>query len=86
VAHEALTALIPILFDRNAIDAITADVDPRNLASLRLLTSLGFEETDRAARTIRVGDDWQDSVYLALQRPAPRRDGFRLCCIGRCRP
>jgi ribosomal protein S18 acetylase RimI-like enzyme len=52
-----------------AMDAITADVDPRNVASLRLLARLGFEETGRAARTCQVGDEWQDSVYLALRRP-----------------
>jgi ribosomal-protein-alanine N-acetyltransferase len=69
LARDALMALIPVLFARNAIDAITADVDPRNVASLRLLARLGFEETGRAARTCQVGDEWQDSVYLALRRP-----------------
>ena len=70
LAREALTALIPALFARHPIDALTADVDPRNAASLRLLARLGFEETARAARTWHVGDEWQDSVYLALRRPA----------------
>jgi RimJ/RimL family protein N-acetyltransferase len=69
LAREALSALIPALFARHAIDAITADVEPRNAASLRLLARLGFEETGRAARTYQVGDQWQDSVYLALRRP-----------------
>lgn len=71
LAREALTALIPVLFARHAIDAITADVDPRNAASLRLLARLGFEETGRVARTCQVGGEWQDSVYLALRRPRP---------------
>ena len=69
LAREAMTALIPALFARHPIDALTADVDPRNTASLRLLARLGFEETGRAARTCQVGDEWQDSVYLALRRP-----------------
>lgn len=69
LAREALTALIPHIFARHPIAAITADVDPRNAASLKLLARLGFEETGRAARTMQIGDEWQDSVYLALRRP-----------------
>jgi len=71
LAREALGALIPHIFARHPIAAITADVDPRNAASLKLLARLGFTETGRAARTCQVGDEWQDSVYLALERPAP---------------
>ena len=70
LAREALTAVVAHVFAGFAIEAITADVDPRNVASLRLLDRLGFVETHRAARTWRVGDEWCDSVYLALSRPA----------------
>ena len=45
---------------------LTADVDPRNSASLRLLQRCGFEETHRAQRTWQVGEEWCDSVYLRL--------------------
>ena len=45
---------------------LTADVDPRNLASLRLLERHGFTETHREARTFQIGDEWCDSVYLAV--------------------
>jgi hypothetical protein len=34
------------------------------------LAKLGFVETHRAPRTWLVGEEWCDSVYLALQRPA----------------
>jgi RimJ/RimL family protein N-acetyltransferase len=70
LAREALAAVIERLFARYPIDAVTADVDPRNLASLNLLKGLGFAETGRAARTWQVGEEWCDSVYLALRRPA----------------
>ena len=70
LAHEALGAVIAHLFATHPLDRLTADVDPRNTASLRLLTRLGFAETGRAARTWRVGDEWCDSIYLALSRPA----------------
>ena len=45
---------------------LTADVDPRNGASLRLLTNSGFVETGRAARTWHIAGEWCDSVYLEL--------------------
>lgn len=69
LAHEALSVAIPHAFDTLSIDRLVADVDPRNAASLRLLGRLGFRETGRAERTIRVGEEWCDSVYLELPRP-----------------
>lgn len=69
LAREALSAVIPHLFEAHPIPAVTADVDPRNRASLALLASLGFQETGRASGTCRVGDELCDSVYLALPRP-----------------
>jgi RimJ/RimL family protein N-acetyltransferase len=68
LAAEALGAIIPRVFDRFPIPALIADVDPRNAACLGLLARLGFQETHRARRTWLVGDEWCDSVYLALQR------------------
>ncbi len=68
LAREALEAVIPHLFSRFPIEAVTADVDPRNAASLGLLKSLGFVETGRGKGTWQVGDELCDSVYLALPR------------------
>ncbi len=70
LAHEALSAVVGHLFATRPLDALTADVDPRNAPSLRLLARLGFVETGRAERTWRVGEDWCDSVYRTLPRPA----------------
>lgn len=69
LAREAVAAVIDHVFAQFDIPAITADVDPRNAASLRMLGRLGFVETHRATRTIRVGDAWCDSIYLARPRP-----------------
>lgn len=66
---EALGAAVRHAFAALPVDRLTADVDPRNAAMLRLLARLGFVETGRAARTVRLGDEWCDSVYLALDRP-----------------
>ncbi|MBE2277748.1 MAG: GNAT family N-acetyltransferase [Rhodobacteraceae bacterium] len=67
---EALAALIPHLFAAHPIPALTAEVDPRNAASRALLARFGFRETHRAERTMKWRDEWCDSLYLALPRPA----------------
>jgi ribosomal-protein-alanine N-acetyltransferase len=68
LAREALIPIIAHVFATFAIDAIAAEADPRNHASLGLMKSLGFIETGRAERTWKIGEEWCDSVYLALQR------------------
>jgi ribosomal-protein-alanine N-acetyltransferase len=74
-AQEALSLVIDRGFGVHGLAKIEADVDPRNLASLKLLRRLGFQETGRKERTWLIGDQWCDSVYLALDaagwRPAP---------------
>lgn len=69
IATEAARAVIDYLFGATAIDRLTADVDPRNTASLRVLAKLGFAVTGTATNTFLLGDEWCDSVYLALPRP-----------------
>ncbi|QHL90827.1 GNAT family N-acetyltransferase [Sphingomonas changnyeongensis] len=71
LAGEAVAAVIDRAFAVHRLPRITADVDPRNTASLRLLARLGFVETGRASRTLRLGDEWCDSVYLELAAPGP---------------
>jgi [ribosomal protein S5]-alanine N-acetyltransferase len=69
LAHEAMAAVIDHLFAEHDLDALTAEADPRNAASLRLLGKLGFVESGRAERTLKWRDEWCDSVYLAMRRP-----------------
>ena len=66
IAAEALRAVIAFGFDVRRLDRITADVDPDNSASLRLLAKLGFVETGRAQNTFKIGKTWVHSVYLSL--------------------
>lgn len=68
-ATEASRAFIEYAFRNTAATELLADVDPRNAASLRVLDRLGFKETGRAERTFLLGEEWCDSVYLALPRP-----------------
>lgn len=65
---EALEAVIEHLFATHAMEQLTAEADPRNAACLGLLARLGFVETHRVARTMQWGDEWCDSVFLALPR------------------
>ncbi len=67
LAGEALRAVLARAFEVHALPAIDADVDPRNVACLRLLTRLGFREIGRRERSWLVGDIWCDSVDLRLE-------------------
>lgn len=72
LAFEAMTAVIAhVEAEHPALPELTAEVDPRNAASLRLLDRLGFCETHRAERTLLWKDEWCDSVYLARPRGGP---------------
>ena len=68
-ATEASRAFISYVFGNGLASELQADVDPRNIASLRVLARLGFTETGRAERTFLLGDEWCDSIYLKLSRP-----------------
>ena len=67
-ATEALTAFIVHAF-AGFTGHLTADVDPRNEASLTLLARAGFRVSGYGEKTWHVADEWCDSVYLRLDRP-----------------
>ena len=69
LATEASRGFIDYIFAKPEVAELTADVDPRNVASLGVLGKLGFVVTGTAEKTFRLGDEWCDSVYLALKRP-----------------
>jgi RimJ/RimL family protein N-acetyltransferase len=68
LAREALEPLIARAFTLYGQERLTADVDPRNVGSIRLLERLGFAETHRAEKTWLIAGAWCDSVYFALER------------------
>ena len=68
LAQEAVGATIDHLFQTTDHDEATADVDPSNSASIRLLERLGFRKTGFAERTWNVGGAWFDSLYYGLRR------------------
>jgi len=65
-ASEAMTAFIEHRRKMGATE-LTADVDPRNLSSIMLLTRHGFLEIGRAKGTWQVGDELCDSIYYRLE-------------------
>jgi len=67
-AGEAIAAMIDQAFATQDWDEITADIDPRNRASGKLLQRLGFRPTAYAERTFCIGGEWSDSQYFALSR------------------
>ncbi|MCO6382063.1 GNAT family N-acetyltransferase [Oceanicola sp. 502str15] len=70
-ATEALTALCAEAFARHpACAALTADIDPRNIGSARVLEKCGFTVTHHAANTFCINGEWSDSTYYCLPRPA----------------
>lgn len=68
-ATEALRPILDRAFAVHGLASVFADVDPRNAASLALLTRLGFRETGRAEKTYEIAGQWVDSVYLTLESP-----------------
>lgn len=70
LAHEACAAVIDHVFATRPVQALSADVDPRNAASIRLLARLGFERTGFAERTFEINGAWADSAYYTLSRAA----------------
>ena len=68
IMSEALQTLLPYYFNHLGYTRITADVDPRNTASLGLLAKFGFVVTGEQERTVLLGTEWADSVYLELTR------------------
>ncbi|MEM7210484.1 MAG: GNAT family N-acetyltransferase [Pseudomonadota bacterium] len=78
IGTEAASAVISHGFATLGLDRVTADVDPRNAASISLLTALGFVETGRASGTLQLGEELCDSIYFAVTRQAwqARSDGL----------
>lgn len=74
IATETLNTILPGAFNKfPQIKQITAEIDPRNIASHQVLLRQGFYEIGRAERTLQVAGEWCDSVYFALDRPANDR-------------
>ena len=59
--------LLPYFLHSAGFEKITADVDPRNEASLGILQKFGFREVARREKTFEIGGEWVDSIDLELE-------------------
>ncbi len=66
--HEALTALLSFCFGNLNMHRIEADVDPRNVSSVRTLERLGFQREGYLRERWLVGGAVQDALFYGLLR------------------
>ena len=64
--HEALTAVVGYAFGPLGLRRLEADIDPRNLASVRALERLGFAREGLLRERWQVGDEISDTVLMGL--------------------
>lgn len=67
-ATEAVGAVVDRLFDRLGVHRVAATLDPRNLASARLLERLGFRYEGRGVAAAYVRGEWTDDDRYAVLR------------------
>jgi RimJ/RimL family protein N-acetyltransferase len=68
LGREAVSALVDALFDRGAVHRIAATLDPRNVASARLLELVGFRYEGCSKAAVAVRGRWEDDDRYALLR------------------
>jgi len=68
IMREVLPAFVRFGFVTMDLNRIEADVDPRNLASLRTLERLGFQRDGYLRERYQIGGETQDAVLLGLLR------------------
>ncbi len=65
-ATEAVRALLDYAFKNLRKHRVTASVDPRNAASIRLLEKIGMRQEGLFRKSIWTGKDWADDLRYAL--------------------
>jgi len=63
---EALSSLLPFIFDNLRLHRVEAAVLPGNLASRSLLAKVGFREEGYARQFLRINGSWQDHVLYGM--------------------
>ena len=87
LAREAVRVVLDQLFDGMGIHRAEAGLDPRNVASARLLEDLGFDFEGTSVSAVFAGGEWTDDARYGLtadlrqawlDRPRRRPDDVRL--------
>ena len=63
---EALSALLPFVFNRLKLHRIEAACLPHNKASRALLSKIGFREEGYVRRYLKINGQWQDHILFSL--------------------
>jgi RimJ/RimL family protein N-acetyltransferase len=69
---EAVRALVRFAFGNLGLHRLEADIDPRNIPSLRLVERLGFRREGHLRERYFVGGEIQDAVIYGLLRTEAR--------------
>ena len=69
---DALSGLLPFIFERLKIHRIEAACLPHNQASRALLAKAGFQEEGYVRRYLKINGQWQDHVLFGLLDTDPR--------------
>lgn len=73
-AHEAALALLGVAFDVMGVHRVTAELDPRNDASVALCLRLGMRREAHFVEDMMFKGDWADTgVYAILAREWAQR-------------
>ena len=64
--HEALQALLTYAFEEMKLRRVEADVDPRNVASIKTLERLGFKREGFLRERWHVSGEIQDALFYGL--------------------
>jgi ribosomal-protein-alanine N-acetyltransferase len=67
--QETLRAVLTYAFEVLEFHRIEADVDPRNVASIRTLERLGFQREGYLRERWQVNGETQDALFYGLLRP-----------------
>ncbi len=68
-AVEAVDAVVHWLFRRKHVHRIAATIDPRNVASARVLERCGFEYIGTARASALIAGEWTDDARFSLLQP-----------------
>lgn len=71
--RDALSAIVPFIFDHLRLHRVEAACLPHNLASMQLLEQSGFSREGLARRYLKINGTWQDHVTFALIEDDIRR-------------
>ncbi|MBY6035991.1 GNAT family N-acetyltransferase [Fictibacillus nanhaiensis] len=63
---KSLKIALKIAFEELNFHRVTAEVNPDNIASLRVLDKVGFVREGFARKNVKVGDEWRDHICLAM--------------------